>query len=519
MPLNIPSSSKEIKQRSQADVQNNLPDSNPFLPNSYLDAIISATSGRNYDFYVNLEKVITQLFPDTATGDFLERWGSYMGVLRKPATQSSGKITATGTASSVIPLGTQLASLSGKVYETTQTATIENQNISIQSLTRVGQTVTATTTSDHLLTSNQSVDISGAVEPEYNGTYNIIVTSSTAFTYTITGTPSTPATGTIVANVDFASLSIKSTGFGEDNNLDPNTQLKFSTPIAGVNNTARVQQSSISGGADQESDDNLRQRIIFRYQNPVALFNKSAIIVKAKEVPGVTRVFVKSPGTVLNTLSATSVTRSDSIVTVKTSANHNLEDGQLMTVSGADQDDYNVTKKVIVIDDDEFAYAIGSTPTTPATGTISVGVSIPNGQVFVYFTLDNNDNIIPNATDIANVKDALVNSNDGIKPANVDSNDVVVKGPDPVTVNFTFSGLSPNTTSMQNAIEANLEAFFTEDTSVGKDVLKTAYESAIFRTIDTETGSVVESFTLSAPTTDITINEGQIAILGTITFT
>ncbi len=71
---------------------------------------------------------------------------------------------------------------------------------------------------------------------------------------------------------------------------------------------------------------------------------------------------------------------------------------------------------------------------------------------------------------------------------------------------------------MKSAVEASLDLFFREETVVGEDVTEDAYRSVIFNTIDTETGDRMESFTLSAPTTDITIAAGEIATLGTVTF-
>jgi RHS repeat-associated protein len=54
-------------------------------------------------------------------------------------------------------------------------------------------TVTVTTALPHGLTTGASVTISGATQAEFNGTYTITVTSSTAFTYTLTGTSITNA--------------------------------------------------------------------------------------------------------------------------------------------------------------------------------------------------------------------------------------------------------------------------------------------------------------------------------------
>ena len=67
----------------------------------------------------------------------------------------------------------------------------------VTSITRSSQTATLTAAAAHGFATGDYVTIAGAVESEYNGTYVITVTSTTVFTYTVSGTPSTPATGTI----------------------------------------------------------------------------------------------------------------------------------------------------------------------------------------------------------------------------------------------------------------------------------------------------------------------------------
>jgi len=72
--------------------------------------------------------------------------------------------------------------------------------VSVTSITRSGTTVTVTTTTDHGLQEGQAVVIAGAVETDYNGTFDVAsVTSSTVYTYEISTTPTTPATGTITS--------------------------------------------------------------------------------------------------------------------------------------------------------------------------------------------------------------------------------------------------------------------------------------------------------------------------------
>ena len=66
--LNIPDSADEVVARSKADVQRELQQSNPFLKNSWLGAIVTGAANRIFDFYIQLNIAIRESFPDTATG-------------------------------------------------------------------------------------------------------------------------------------------------------------------------------------------------------------------------------------------------------------------------------------------------------------------------------------------------------------------------------------------------------------------------------------------------------------------
>ena len=73
-------------------------------------------------------------------------------------------------------------------------------NTSVSSITRSGTTATATTAVDHALAVGHSVTIAGAVETDYNGVFVVLTApTSTTFTYTVSGSPTTPATGTITS--------------------------------------------------------------------------------------------------------------------------------------------------------------------------------------------------------------------------------------------------------------------------------------------------------------------------------
>ena len=69
----------------------------------------------------------------------------------------------------------------------------------IASMTRSGTTATVTTSAAHGFTKGQRITIVGADQDDYNGSHLATVTGATTFTFTVTGSPTTPATGTMTA--------------------------------------------------------------------------------------------------------------------------------------------------------------------------------------------------------------------------------------------------------------------------------------------------------------------------------
>lgn len=431
MPLlNIPESRDVLAQRTRADVQQALAESNPFLRNSMLDAIIKGYDGRIFEFYQTLQIATSNLFANTSVDEFLEGWADFKDLSRNDATSASGRIVATGTPGSTIGFDEEVAA-GGKTYIVQATGSISSQTLNITTLVRSGSTVTATTANSHGLSSNIDGVISGAVETDYNGTFTITVTAANKFTYQIATTPTTPATGTIVFDIDFVSLLVVAEDFGQDTNLIAGTKTTLVTPIAGVNNELFVDFDTVGGGADIETNLELLVRVKEAFAFPKAYWGVNFLVATAKEVSGVTRVFVEE--------------------------------------------------------------------ITPAVG-----------QVTIYFLRDNDDNPIPDGSEVQAVRDVII----AAKPVDRDPSDIFVLSPTAIITPFDFSALAPNTATMQAAVSANLQQLFDENTAVGQDLTEDAYRSTIFNTIDPQTGQRVTDFDLTDPVGDIVANTGEIPTFG-----
>jgi len=411
----------------------------PNIRNSGMRGLVNSMSAGFDENNDAINQLIIQLFPQTATGSYLERWASFFGITRISAVKATGYAVFTGTATTSIPSGTLIQKADGTLYETVTTKIISSQIINVSSITRSGTTATVTTTNDHNLATGLSVTIAGANETDYNITAIISVTSNTTFTYTVAGSPTTPATGTITTSFTTAYIDIIASDFGDEGNSSGGSQLILVSPIVNVDNTCYLPFDGTSLGLDLETDDSLRIRLQERTANFTAPFTQSGLPVFIKNaVAGVTRVWVEDA--------------------------------------------------------------------TPSAGYVTI-----------YFTRDNDANIIPTTAQALVVKNAIIDPDTGIKPANTPDSYVIVTSPTPVTVDFTFTALSPNTAAMQTAITNTLTDYFkSESVNEGTDIIQNEYDSLIFGVIDASGNS--PTFTLSAPSGTIAVADGELAVLGTITY-
>lgn len=429
MPLIRPTF-PQIVERVRADVQNLLPDLDPTIPSSFIRALVESFAIRINAANFLIAQTIGEAFPQTATGENLERFAE--GISRNPASGSAGNIVLTGTALSVVPLQTAFTSTTGEVYRTETTVTLANQIATVSALSSTGGVATAVS-AGHPFASGQDLTIAGAVDAEYNGTFKVTVVDANTFTYPITGSPNSPTSGSMTATFTGALAAITSEGVGIGTNLVSGSKVTLASPISGVDSAALVRFDGVTGGADLEDDASFRARIIEARSAIAANFSQDSITLQAKKVPGVTRVSIR--------------------------------------------------------------------PATPEPGDVTV-----------HFVRDGDSNIIPSSADVDNVRDQLLL----ILPGTSEASSLVVTAPTPVTQNFIFSAITPNSEAMRNAIKASLQAFFADEVEIGTTITTEIYRAAIAQTLtDTE---VLTAFTLTTPSADITINADEIAILGDVTF-
>lgn len=74
------------------------------------------------------------------------------------------------------------------------------QQLAAGTLNRLGANATCVTPQPHGLVNGGFANVRGAVQSEYNGVFPVSVTGSNSFTYTVPGSPASPATGVILVN-------------------------------------------------------------------------------------------------------------------------------------------------------------------------------------------------------------------------------------------------------------------------------------------------------------------------------
>lgn len=134
-----------------------------------------------------------------------------------------------------------------------------------------------------------------------------------------------------------------------------------------------------------------------------------------------------------------------------------------------------------------------------------VSTDLGPGTVLLRAVRDNDASIIPDAGEIAEIQAYI----DELRPVTAD---VTVAAPTSVSRNFTLTTLTPNTTAVQDAVEAELEDLITSTAEPGGTLLLSAIRTAIGN------AAGVTDYVLSSPAADVTHSTGEIPILGTVTF-
>jgi hypothetical protein len=94
----------------------------------------------------------------------------------------------------------------------------------LDSLTSTGGIATATVSSGHGFVKDQVILVDGAAQAAYNGEQRLLSTTTTTFTFAVTGSPASPATGTLTSKVAPLGFQVAFSGTNKRVYRSPNVQ-------------------------------------------------------------------------------------------------------------------------------------------------------------------------------------------------------------------------------------------------------------------------------------------------------
>jgi len=243
--------------------------------------------------------------------------------------------------------------------------------LSIALLTRSGSTATAllANTPNPELTDGDEIEIQGADQSEYNGS-TLTKISANQFSFTVAGTPATPATGTITCSQP---LGVDQGGvFASCRFSDVETNNEY-IAIAQEDKVTLVDPDDVNNPIDIEYANDTSTDITEDFTNEddgdILQVGNGLLINR-----GTTKKALEWDGNIFNTgaVNIDSITRSGTTATVTTEEPHQYLTNDKVTISGANESDYNGDFIITVTTDTTFTYAVSGSPSTPATGTILV---------------------------------------------------------------------------------------------------------------------------------------------------
>lgn len=232
-------------------------------PDSELGKLMAIFAKWLSDLWELTQSVYNSQYPGTASGYSLDRIGEITNITRNPALPSTVDLFVRGN-SVTVPANSLVAvqdttkrfrTLS--VIEIPPAADLTDMTGSGKSIVRSGGTVTVTYPG-HGKATGSYIWITGADQPEYNGVHQITVTDSDHFTFQISGTPVSPATGDVTG---YSAFKVKAESVERGPiSAGAGTLTEIITTISGWD--AVTNPSDAVLGRNRETDEEFRARRI-----------------------------------------------------------------------------------------------------------------------------------------------------------------------------------------------------------------------------------------------------------------
>jgi uncharacterized phage protein gp47/JayE len=205
-----------------------------------------------------LQAVWDGLDVDSATGVSQDRLYSLVGLTRLSSQPSTITEYLSGTPGLIVPASSAVSvQLTGDLFQSTGDVTLGSiGTVAVASISRASTTATVTTSLAHGFATDDVVFIKGADQDDYNILTAITVTAPTTFTYAVSGSPTTPATGTINA-LQATAAAFESVEDGEIE-ATAGTLTEIETTVSGWDYAENLNDADI--GREDETDAEFRTR-------------------------------------------------------------------------------------------------------------------------------------------------------------------------------------------------------------------------------------------------------------------
>lgn len=298
MPLNIPTR-RQVASTLQSYVRADLPALDPTPSRrSKIGAWIKSVASSLHDWHVALKDYGDhEPFPQSARGQFLYKgwWRPLTKLDPLPASVARGDVVMTGTAGTLLPEDMTF-SANGRTYTAKSSGAIVTQSINgVVRYAAVSAQAVVVTTIPHQMCSGMNVTISGATVPALNGTFAIQVSSETSFYYNAGAVTNinAGADAPVSISATWGVVVVQADTPGATSNISSGGTLTVTSSIAGAATTAIATAGGVSGGADAEQAEAYRARVLKALGTDFGAFTGDEIEIVARNVPGVTRVFVR----------------------------------------------------------------------------------------------------------------------------------------------------------------------------------------------------------------------------------
>jgi uncharacterized phage protein gp47/JayE len=297
----------QLEQNGLARLKTLQPSIDTTVYGSIITTLIRSLAATAYPITYLAQDVYSDSFPQTAAGEALDAIGALSGLSRKPASPSKGTALLLKTlvplpvlSDTPVPIGTEFTTGSVTVY--TQSPVVVNPIVyTISSISATGDIATVTLTNIHnfakgvrvkVITGNVGYD--GVSSPGVVTTREIIgIPSSTSFAFKLDSSVPLPTLTVGAVEIQGTVVSVVSKVGGSNQNLFGDSLLSGDT--SNLYDVAYIDYNGLSGGADEETDDAYRQRIIAARNVLDGVFTPAQVVSAALTVPGNTRAWVVSP--------------------------------------------------------------------------------------------------------------------------------------------------------------------------------------------------------------------------------